>query len=276
MLNSCTIKAYREVSLFLLSKTLGVMIIPPGLIIVLLVLSLAFFLLNRRKTGVTFLAVALSVLFLLSIEPVKNALLTPLEDKYPYPDVRNLKCEAIVVLRGGIIPHSPAENFKASVFPSVAKRLYEAMKIWKVNRSLIVVSGGRVLRKDVESEAEAMKRFLVNLGIPENSIIKEDRSRNTLENAIFTKRLLEKFGIGDICLVTSAFHMQRSVDIFRTAGFKVEPVPSDYRASRAELGWYSFIPIYEHFSDSATSLREYIGLVYFKLIQKHRLVNDLH
>ena len=256
--------------MFLLSKTLGVLIIPPGIFLVLLLLSI-FLLIKKRKRLVTFLLSSTAfLLYLLSTEVGKNFVLLPLENSYPYPDLNRVNCEAIVVLGGGEIPHSPAENFRASVDPKVAKRLYEAFKLWRKVKKPIVVSGGSVFRS-AESEAVAMKRFLTTLGVPSEFVIEEGKSRNTLENAIFTGELLHRKGIEKICLVTSAFHMPRSVRIFETAGFKVIPVPSDYRVYRTPYSWYSFMPMPSYLRDSLCGIREYVGLLYFEFLQKRQL-----
>jgi len=256
--------------MFFLSKTLGVLVIPPGIFLVLLFFSIFLLIKGWKRWALLFLFLTTFSLYLMSTEFGKNLILFPLEDHYPYPDPKRISCEAIVVLGGGKIPHSPAEGFEASVDPKVAKRLYEAFKLWKRFKKLIVVSGGSVFR-DTESEAAAMKRFLTTIGVPSGDILEEDRSRNTLENAIFTAELLEKKGINEICLVTSAFHMPRSVRIFEFVGFKVVPVPCDYRIYRTPYSWYSFMPMPSYLRDSLCGIREYVGLLYFEFLQKRQL-----
>ena len=177
--------------MFILSKTLGVLLIPPGLILSLLVFACFALLRNQKKLTVLLLCLATFLLYLISTEPGKNLILLPLEDSYPHPDFKSINCKAIVVLGGGEIPHSPSESLKASVDPKVAKRLYEAFKLWKKTESLIVVSGGSVFH-NAEPESTAMKRFLTTIGVPPQSILEEARSRNTLENAIFTRELLKE------------------------------------------------------------------------------------
>jgi uncharacterized SAM-binding protein YcdF (DUF218 family) len=251
--------------MFLISKTLGVFLIPPGILIFLL-LTLIFFLIKKKiRISLILSITTLILLYFFSTEVGKNVVLSPLENGYPFP--KEINCQEIVVLGGGVIPHSPDENNRASVDPKVAKRLYTAFKLWKRIKKPILVSGGSVFRNS-ESEASAMKRFLVELGIPEDEIIEEKKSRNTLENALFTREILETEGIDKICLVTSAFHMPRSVLIFKTAGFKVIPVPSDYRIFRTPYSWYSFLPAPSYLRDSMFGIREYVGILYFELIQR--------
>src|SRR5690606_30182135 len=77
-------------------------------------------------------------------------------------------------------------------------------------------------------ETDAMTELLVALGVPEEAILPEDRSRNTYENALYVRELLAQADSNEIVLVTSALHMPRSVAIFERQGFSVTPAPVDY------------------------------------------------
>ena len=258
--------------LFILSKTLGNFLVPPGLFVLLLFLSLFFFLLRKQKTGLILLSLTLFLIYLISTEPGKDLILSPLENAYPYPDLSKVRCQYAVVLGGGEIPHSPAENGKASVRPAVAKRLYEAFKLYRERELPILVSGGNVYGTEAESEAEAMARFLETIGVPTEKLIEERRSRNTLENGIYSYQILARRGIKEICLVTSAYHIPRSVMIFREVGFKVTPVPADYRVYRERYRWYSYLPKLDYLQDSMAGFREYVGILYFELLQKRKIL----
>ncbi|WP_411376674.1 YdcF family protein [Desulfurobacterium thermolithotrophum] len=159
---------------------------------------------------------------------------------------------------------------KAAVKPQVAKRLYTAFKIWKKVKKPIVVSGGKIFNENVEAESSAMKRFLISLGIPNKEIIEESKSKNTFQNGIFTYKILNKKGIKKICLVTSAYHMPRSYRIFKSIGFSVIPVPADYRVDRDSYSWSSYFPRMGDLYDSFLGIHEYIGILYFELIQKRK------
>ena len=257
--------------MFILSKLFTFLFLPPGIFTVLVLIGIVLLLINRRKIGIVILTLTAILIYLLSIEPVKDRILLPLENAFPYPGKAELDCEAIVVLGGGKVSHSPAEGMKAAVAPQVAKRLYTAFKVWKVVNKPLIVSGGKVFKEDVEPESSVMKRFLTNLGIPDKEIIEEDESKNTFQNGVFTYKILSKKGIKKICLVTSAYHMPRSYKIFRSVGFSVTPVPADYRIDRASYSWSSYFPKMEYLYDSFSGIHEYVGIVYFELIQKRKL-----
>ena len=79
-------------------------------------------------------------------------------------------------------------------------------------------------------------RFILNaLGVPDSAIWIEDQSRNTYENAIYSKNILANKGITEVLLVTSATHMPRSVALFQKAGMAVVPAPSDFTVTQNDL-----------------------------------------
>ncbi len=255
--------------MFILSKTLGVLIVPPGLLLVLLATAIFLLLRNRKRASLYILSFTLVFLYLLSIHPFKDLLLYPLEKPFEtrpeHPD-----CNAIVVLSGGCYPNSPEEGGNTSVSSQTMKRLYQGFKLYKKLKVPVVVSGGTVLCPECEPEAEAMKKVLVSWGVPESAVITEGKSRNTLENALFTGELLKKLGIKDpVCLVTSAYHMRRSLTIFSSTGLKAYPFAADFQMWKGSYNWYSFMPKASVFKSSASAIREYIGLIYFWIIQRN-------
>ena len=103
------------------------------------------------------------------------------------------------------------------------------------------------------------------LGVEESRLVLENRSRNTYENAVFTREMVEPQPGETWLLVTSAFHMPRSVGLFRKAGFDVTPWPADYRTAGTErIG-----PAQDNVADSLQNLsvatREWIGLVAYRV-----------
>src|SRR5690606_36369683 len=87
---------------------------------------------------------------------------------------------------------------------------------------------------DGEGDAEAAPRLLVALGVEEDRLELEGRSRDTFENASFSKQIAAPQAGETWLLVTSAFHMPRAVGVFRKAGFPIVPWPVDYKTSGTE------------------------------------------
>ncbi len=250
--------------IFLLKKLIGNFLVIPGLFILLSALLFGLLVKGRYRWAKLLSITLLLLLYLFSTQPGRDLILKPLEGRYPYPDLKEVDCSFIVVLGGGVVPRSPSEGGLPAVRGATLERLYEAFKVWKVKKLPVVVSGGG-------GEAFAMKRVLLNLGVPKGKIVEERRNRTTFENALYTKELI---GSQKICLVTSAYHMPRSVAIFRAFGFKVIPVPTDYRVGDGGYDICSFLPFPHYIQDSVAGYREWVGIVFFELFSKWRARED--
>lgn len=130
-------------------------------------------------------------------------------------DTTSYSEDALIVLGGGVKGEEPS--------PSLALRLDKAIEYHEKNpNAVIVVSGGLGTQERIP-EAEAMKRYLVSGGVDENSIIKEENSRNTRENFINSKSILEnRFGGRryTVCFITSTYHIFRSNITAHKKGFR--------------------------------------------------------
>ena len=109
-------------------------------------------------------------------------------------------------------------------------------------------------------------RFLKACGVEEQYLIKEDRSRNTAENAKYVKQICQQRNFDKVILVTSAFHMPRSVAFFEREGVDVIPYPTDYKTSRnTSLNAFAFTPQAENLFHSSIAMKEYLGLLAVKM-----------
>ncbi|MEZ4961319.1 MAG: YdcF family protein [Saprospiraceae bacterium] len=127
---------------------------------------------------------------------------------------------------GNILPRHDRQNFshRAARFLNA----YELYKMGKVKKLLLTGGSGDLLQ-DQPSEAQDMKGFFARIGVPAEDIIIEPDSRNTYENADFTKKILEERYPGASCLlITSAFHMRRSLGCFKKAGVACTPYSVDF------------------------------------------------
>ncbi len=179
------------------------------------------------------------------------------------------KAEAIVVLGGATRSKSyPRTGVDLS---ERGDRIIYASQLYKQGKApLIIVSGGRIDWKDYgDPESADMATVLINdLGIPKSAIIEEPKSLNTYENAVNVQKILDKRQIERVLLVTSAFHMPRSLRIFRKLKMDVIPAPSDYLVSEMALDepnrtWQSAllsaIPDSQRLDNFTTALKEHIG-----------------
>jgi uncharacterized SAM-binding protein YcdF (DUF218 family) len=244
--------------MFLIAKLIGAFLLPPGVFILLLALGLVLLRLRKRKAAAAlFLAVA-ALLYLISIEPVKDALILPLENRFsPLNGVKTPEADMIVILGGGIIDGSPEAAGRATLSPAALKRVFYGALLQK-RCGLPVLAAGGSPPKSSETEARVAARTLRELGVPGQMIFEEAASRNTWENAAAVQR---EFSPGKVILVTSAYHMPRSVLAFRKQGIDCLPAPTDYRSRRGGYTLLSFLPNLWELADAQRALKEYAGLL---------------
>lgn len=237
--------------MFILKKIFTFLILPPGIIIILF-LSLFFF--NNRKryiSGVSLLSAL--VIYLLSIEPIKDLLLSYLEGKYK--KLESVNGDVIVVLGGG--------SYNTGVLTEDSfKRILTGFVLQRRLNVPIILSGGSAI--SVLPESEIMKNVLIELGVDKSKIYTDVNSRDTLGNAFFTKKICRERNFNKVILVTSAYHMPRSVLTFRSAGIDVIPYPTDFKMDK-RYNLYSYFPKMNVLQDSTKAIREYIGLAGYYL-----------
>lgn len=241
--------------MFFLKKLITFLILPPGLFVVVFFVIAA---LRKKHKAVLVLSLSCGTgIYLLSVEPVKDFLLAPLEEKYSRP--ATVEGDVIVVLGGG--------SYNTGVLTDDSlKRLLTGFVLQKKLNTPIILSGGSAITNLPESEV--MKTVLIELGVDKSKIYTDTNSRDTLGNAIFTKKICQAKGFKKVILVTSAYHMPRSVLTFKQAGLDVIPYPTDFKMDK-RYNVYSFFPKMNVIQDSTKAIREYIGFlsyyVHFKL-----------
>ncbi|MBW7885258.1 MAG: YdcF family protein, partial [Caldilineaceae bacterium] len=156
------------------------------------------------------------------------SLVRSLEWQY-LPPAELPRAEVIVVLGGGT--RSQAYPRPIHEIGEAGDRLLYAAYLYHQGVAPHLLLSGGVVAVDgpaLQPEAEAMATLLTLLNVPHDALWLEPRSRNTHENAVETRKLLEPRGINRIVLVTSAMHMLRAVAIFEKQGFEVVPAPTDF------------------------------------------------
>jgi uncharacterized SAM-binding protein YcdF (DUF218 family) len=249
-------------------KILTALILPPGCII-LGMLILGF--IPRCRGSIRWILRGMGVLcYLLAIEPIQDLILHPLEDRYPPLPVetdlpRDGAAEALVILGGGTIQGSPeAGEYRDSLSASALKRLVYGFNLKNRFTGAYVLTGGKVFDYGQEAEAAVAAGILSLLGLEPKRILTETESRNTWQNA---RNVAERFGYQKVILVTSAYHMPRSVFCFEKNGIMVIPAPTDYYSNRNKsYDLFSFLPSMDAFFGTWIALHEYLGLVYYRLV----------
>src|SRR5713226_9393696 len=248
---------------FFVSKTLGLMLLPSNFLIGVGIVGVILLLTRWASLGRKLTVASIVLLAICGFSPVANLLLYPLESRFPPWDQRQGVPDGIIVLGGSIEPDLSAAHGVAVFGASVDRMIAAAGLARLYPNARIVFSGGNanLVSSDAAKEADFAMPVFESFGLPKDRLIMERRSRNTEENAEFSKALVSPKSGERWLLVTSAHHMPRSIGVFRKLGFEVEPYPVDWRMrGRDDLLIFS-----NHFVERLalvdTATREWMGLI---------------
>jgi uncharacterized SAM-binding protein YcdF (DUF218 family) len=246
---------------FLFSKLVWVFGQPLSLAFLFALLALVAGLIRFRVISLLSTACACLILFFTLYTTVGNYLLQGLEDRFAKPaDPETLQC--MIVLGGGF--ENEVNTARHGIEMNAGgDRFIETLRLaQKYPQSRILVSGGDGSMSGVyEGDAAMSSRFFPLFGVPKERLIEETTSRTTFENAVNTKDLLASQGLSNCLLITSGYHMPRSVGIFRKLGIDVVPWPTDYRTDGHEKLALDFTQPSRNSQNMATAIREWFGLV---------------
>lgn len=232
--------------------------LPPGIFILMLIL--VSFLAYRKKSKLWKATSALALaLYLLSIPLVGDNLIHSLENNYePAPGVSG---DVIIMLGAGATFDTVNVNGEGHLSGFSANRLLTCAQLYhKLNVPIIITDGH--IEGVTGSAAIVGKDILVSLGIPEDKIIVEDKSLNTTQNAQYSKEIVDKGGFQSPILVTSAFHMPRSVKQFEKVDLHVTPYPTDYQTNAEQhFSINDLIPSPDALYRTSLSIKEFIGIL---------------
>lgn len=250
---------------FLVLKVLAQWAMPPASMAVGLAIAGILVLLRWRRLAWVAAAVAVLETLALSWPPVCDALILPLEREARANASAPTCCyDAIVVLGGGITPAAPPYTLEPDLGDGADRLWYAARLFHHGVAPQIIVSGGGFLAGNnggpATTEAEAMRRLLRDLGVPDRAIVPEDRSLNTVQNI---ERVREMVKDGRVALVTSAYHMRRAMTLARHAGLDAAPFPTDFHSpAGARPWWENWAPSSASLGWSVVALREYLALLF--------------
>ncbi|MCI0465981.1 MAG: YdcF family protein [Beijerinckiaceae bacterium] len=221
------------------------------------------------RLGRILMAGAIVLLAACLLTPLGALLLRPLEDRFPQPPVKIPEPAGIIVL-GGAVDTVRSEARGRLHLNSDAARMTAGVELARRYPSALLVytGGAAALLGESRPEAKSARELWLSLGVPSERMTFEDMSRNTWENAIFTRDLLKPGQGGKWLLVTSAWHMPRSVGIFRRAGFDVIPYPVAYRTFGDGRDYLPAPSMSERVGMLDCSIREWIGLLAYWLTGK--------
>ncbi len=251
---------------FVLSKTAGFLAVPSNVMVLIGLIGAMLLLTRYARAGRRMLVASVVLIVVCGWLPTGQMLSSLLEDRFPKWDASRGAPDGIVILGGALNPDLSrargqiALGGEAERFTEVATlaRLYPAARI--------VFSGGTgALTEKGLPEAIYVTPLLESFGIPASRITLEDRSRNTEDNARFSKELVQPKPGERWLLVTSGIHMPRSIGCFRRAGFDVEAYPVDWRTYGRDALFTFNTRLSEGLGHTDAAIREWVGLVVYRL-----------
>lgn len=246
---------------FYLSKILNFIIHP-----ILWVFVLLLFGLFSKKRSKGFLWMGMLVFVVFSNPLFCNYVMRSWE--LTTPPKENLPLMEVGIVLTGALGHNPDMEDQMHV-SDAGDRFTEAMVLYKegfIKKILITGGSGSILDPDFK-ESEVLKNFLVTIGFPEEDIIIEPNSRNTHENAANTAQVLKEYSLDDRkhLLITSAFHMRRSLACFSKEKIDVVPYSVDFRSSYVEWDLTWLLPSPHALANWSMLIKEWVGIVAYKV-----------
>lgn len=215
------------------------------------------------RLGRKLIVASIVLLVLCGFTPLGNFLIYPLEARFAPWDPSRGAPDGIIVLGGPIDPELSAAHGHPAV-RNASDRIFSVVELARryPNARIVFTGGSANLVSGDAREADYAATLLEQLGLAKERLILERNSRNTYENAVFTKALVTPKPGERWLLVTSAYHMPRSYGIFRKAGFAVEPYPVDWRVGT--LLTFDTLSA-DNLFRTDLAIREWIGLLAYRL-----------
>jgi uncharacterized SAM-binding protein YcdF (DUF218 family) len=253
--------------MFFLGKVLALITQPLVWVVLVLLAACAALLLRRVRGGLRLVLLALGLLAFTAWQALPNFLLHQLESRYAEiaPGANLQGYTGVIVLGGATASGRVQQDHQQPQMNDAAERMTAPVAMLRSNPHLrVLYTGGEgSLRGIGPTEAERAGKFFNTMGVPTSQVQYEDQSRNTYENAVLTAKLPGVNPKERWLLVTSAWHMPRSMATFAKAGWNVTAYPVDYRTGQTS-DWLDF-NLAGGASSWETALHELVGLLAYRL-----------
>ena len=258
--------------MFWLKKFVSFWLMPLPVCLTLLVVGVAFLCWTRRaRLGRGLLVAGTVLLMLFSNKFVSTALVRPLEARYPaipeLPEGEPLPpalaaCRFVVVLGSGN-GNAPGLSATNQMSVSALARITEAVRLLRVLPGARLIVSGPADSAERPSHAVMLARAAESLGIDRRRATLIEDGRDTEDESLAVKRLV---GDAPFALVTSAWHLPRTMALFRHAGLAPLPCPADFTARGGDtVQWNDFLWDVGSLDRSTWAVRERIGYLWIWL-----------
>lgn len=251
---------------FWLSKILWMLVDPGNLLLLALASGTGLLWTRWSRLGRRILFGAALAVGAVAVIPIGEWGWTILENRFPPPAALPDKVDGIVVLGGIVDPAQTRARGEEAIGGAMERLVAFARLAQRYPEANLVFTGGSGDPWNQEfKEAHAVGPLLTLLGVDPNRVLFEAESRNTYENAVFSRRLVQPEAGERWLLVTSAFHMPRAVGCFRRAGWKVIGYPTDFNTAGAQADFRLRFNVTGGFAGLSGLLHEGAGLLFYRL-----------
>lgn len=224
---------------------------------------------KRARLGLRLVIGSAVLLFVAGLSPLANLLILPLEERFPAFVDDGTPVAGIVVI-GGTYDTEATNVHGQMALNETGERLIALGELARryPDAKLIYAGGGSEFTPDTTPEATLVENTAHQLGVARERILYDRRSLNTFQNALYAKDLAQPKAGERWLVVTSAFHMPRTMGVFRKVGFDVAPYPVDYRTAGAASLLRPFAFVGEGLRRTDVATKEWIGLLSYYVTGK--------
>lgn len=248
--------------MFYVKKILEQCFYPLSIILVLLFIGIILLYCRKFRLGRLFVLIGSLLLLIATLPWVPNLLVNSLQYQYPPLARAPNTTQYIAVLGAGILPMNniPINNLPTT---SSMQRILEAIRLWQqVPQAKIIFSGGSDTGQF--NDGDYMAKTAEMLGVPNSAIIRENQSLDTAEEAVLIKKIV---GNAPFILVTSAYHMPRSMELFEHQGMRPVAAACDFQYT-GKKHLLELLPSTYNIAKLQIAIHEYQGLAWNTLTGK--------
>jgi uncharacterized SAM-binding protein YcdF (DUF218 family) len=250
---------------FFSSKILWQLISPDNLFVILLVVALLLRYVGKRLYARRIFAFLIISVVFLGLFPLGSWLLYPLENRFQHNPKLPDRVDGVILLGGSVMPVS-SDYWQQLEVNDAGERLNGFVDLARQfpNAQLVFTGGSASITGNRPTEASILKLHLDGLGIDTERVVFEDRARNTAENAFFTRQLVNPAPDSNWVVITTAYHMPRSIGVFCHYGWSLIPYPVDHRTNPDKLFELNF-NLLGNAGGLKLAMHEWVGLLAYYL-----------
>ena len=252
--------------MYFFSKFIWYLLTPLNFLIILIIFGFFFKFLNKTIFSKIFFSFSFFFIIIVGVFPLGNFFLFKLEQNYQALSTIPNDIDGILILGGPSSSGLTRQHDQVS-FNEAGERLTETIKIIKnFNPNKIIFSGGSDDQTFKNSHAYVAKKFFSEIGIDVNKFYFEYQSRNTYENILFSKKIANPAKDEKWLIITSSFHMKRTMNIAEKLEWNLIPYPVDFRTGKYFSFKPSFVNFLENFNTFNLASHEFFGLISYYIL----------